>query len=196
MIAYLRRVVIRIVTPFSKIVGKIYMAPHAREISFEDYADIIDVIMPGDVLLSYSKGEMTNYLIPGQYKHCAMFVGRTRIVEAVGGGVHTELLSKFLSSKDRIAILRPRFCDQFQATDAAAAALNAIGKPYDFSFEPNEKAFYCAELILYCYNRVLGNRCDFVRRDIFGVQTVLPQDYKDAKDKFGVVAEYPAGVSR
>jgi uncharacterized protein YycO len=191
MLNFLQRLLIRSLTPISKLIGKIYIAPKARKISFEHYEDMKEILVPGDTILSYSKGELTNYFIEGEYKHCAVYVGLNSVVEAIGTGVKKISLSSFLSTKDKIAVIRPRFLDSFSANTAALEALNLLGKPYDYHFEQTEKAFYCAELIAYCYNKASNNKSPFVPRNILGVKTFLPNDFKLAQNKFLTIQEFP-----
>lgn len=186
-----RRLLIRWLTPISKLVGHIYIAPKSREIFYEDYEDLIENIQVGDGVLSFSKGELTNYLIEGEYKHCAIYVGIGTVVEAVGSGVRRVPFTKFCSSKDKIAIVRPSFCDTEAKALAALKAIELVGKPYDYEFEPNEEAFYCAELLAYCYLQATNNDSPFIPREVLGVQTVLPSDFIMATNKFDKIMERP-----
>ena len=182
----------RALTPLSKLTGHIYLAPKSRAIKAHHIVNAVDVILrPGDVLLTYAKGELTNYFIEGEYKHVAMYCGDGVIVEAVGTGVRAEAFDEFCSSKDKIAILRASFCSAEVCLKAVESALNQIGKSYDYAFEPNEKAFYCAELAAYAYQCATDFKSPFVVREIMGVETVLPDDFKLAVKKFDLIAEIP-----
>lgn len=178
--------------PVSKLVGRIHLAPKSRAIKAHHIVNAIDVILrPGDVIIAYAKGELTNVFIEGEYKHAAMYCGDGIIVEAVGDGVRAEAFDEFCSSKDRIAIIRASFCSAEVCLKAVESALNQIGKSYDYAFEPNEKAFYCAELVAYAYQCATDFKSPFVVREIMGVETVLPDDFKLAVKKFDLIAEIP-----
>lgn len=192
MLQSLRRFLIRLLNPINKFLGDLHYAPRYRDLSAKDIWEISKSLKPGDVLISYSSGELTNLLIDGEYKHAAMFTGKGFVVEAVGTGVRRVNFYDFARGKDKIAALRSTFCTEDQAIIAAVTADGLVGKPYDYDFEPNEKAFYCAEIISYCYDLAKETKSPFKTREIMGVMTVLPIDFKNASDKFSIVIERPA----
>ena len=175
----------------SKLVGKIHFAPKQRCIKASDVFSLKSILLPGDVLLTYSLGELTNKFIEGQYKHCAMYAGAERVIEAVGSGVRGESLEDFCASKDLIGVFRARFCDEATAKKAVQFAEKQIGQPYDYSFEPNEKAFYCAELVATAYMFAMDDKAPFKYRKVLGIDTVLPIDFKLATSKFDLITERP-----
>ena len=189
-----RRYLIRTLQPISKFLGHIYLAPKSRQIRFNDITAIYSVAKIGDVILSFSKGELTNFFIDGEYKHCGIYDGDGHVIEAIGKGVQETPLPDFCANKDKIAILRPMFSGNVEAIIAVTIASAEVGKPYDYLFEPNERAFYCAELVAYCYNKAMGGDSPFVPRTIMGVETVLPVDFKLADKKFKLVMERPLNV--
>ena len=152
---------------------------------------MLGVLRAGDVLVSFSFGELTNLFIEGKYKHAAMYVGNGKVVEAVGQGVHALDFEEFCASKDKIAILRSVFCTQETCKIAAMNVVSQIGKPYDYYFELSEKSFYCAELITWAYFNATIGLSPFTKRETMGVQTVLPIDFYNAKAKFEIVMERP-----
>ena len=190
-LGFIRRLLIRLLKPINKLMGHLHIAPHERAIRASDIFKIEEVIQPGDVIISYSKGELTNYFIGCEFNHAAIYTGIGVVVEAVGNGVHKLDLEDFCASKDRVCVLRAKFCTGLEAFNAAKLASEQCGRPYDYAFEPNEKAFYCAELVTYCYQKATNNTSPFKPRMILGVATVYPQDFKDAADKFEIVIERP-----
>lgn len=141
----------------------------------------------GDVLLSRTEGRFSNMFIPGFWKHAAIYIGDGLLIESTGskGVVQTDLLS-FLNRVDRCEIFKPTFKkkDHLSFTgDVVRWARSILGSPYDHYFEPNVKTFYCSEVIWFVY-REIGYGEIFGRREIFGVETVLPQDFADAKSKW------------
>lgn len=188
---WLHRFILRILTPVSKLLGEIRVAPKERAINSKHVIKIEELIAPGDILLTFSSGELTNFFIEGEYKHCAMYIGQGEIIEAIGKGVVIREIEYFASSKDKIGVFRPLFCSGVEAVNAVKIAVNQKGKKYDYNFEPNEQAFYCAELIAYAYQMSTNYGSPFVTREILSVQTVLPIDFKLAKSKFQCIAEFP-----
>jgi hypothetical protein len=191
MLETLRRYILKALKPFNKVLGHIYLAPKYRDIKHAHVLKLEDNLQPGDVLLSFSKGELTNWLIDGEYKHCAMYVGAGEVVEAVGHGVITCDIEDFCATKDKIAVVRPTFCTGEEAFEAVKIALLQKGKDYDYYFEPSEQSFYCAELIAYSYQVATKFTSPFVAREVMGIKTVLPSDFKLAATKFQVVIEVP-----
>jgi len=187
----LRGFIIRLLKPVSILLGKLRYSPIQRNIRASMIDQIKDVIEIGDVIVTYSQGELTNYFIDGPYKHAAIYIGDDNIIQAVGKGVELESFEDFCASKDRIAILRPLFCDSETRKIAAMAAVSQIGHSYDYYFEIGNDSFYCAELIEWAYNFATGGRSTFVKRDVLGTNTVLPSDFYNAKSKFKLVIERP-----
>jgi uncharacterized protein YycO len=148
-------------------------------------------MLMGDVVLSFTRGEITNLLIEGDFKHCGIYAGSGKIIEATSRGVVLTELEDFCSSKDRIAVCRPTFCSEKEIIAAVRYARDRKGSEYDYYFEPNENAFYCAELIAKAYDYGTSGRSPFFRRDVWGVDTVLPIDFKLAYKKFNTVVEVP-----
>lgn len=187
----LRSLLIRLIKPISIWVGKIYYAPKQRVIKSSDILAMASNLRSGDVLLTFSFGEFTNYFIEGDFKHAAIYIGREKVVEATGRGVVVSKFEDFCSGKDRVAVLRPIFCDESSCGLAAMNAISQIGKPYDYYFEPGDESFYCAELITWAYFHATIGASSFIKREIMGVETVLPTDFYNAKSKFQVVIERP-----
>lgn len=187
----LYRLLMRWATPFSKIMGSAHIAPHQRGIKARDVMRLEDVVLMGDVILTFSEGELSNLFIEGDWKHCAMYVGAGEVVEAIGRGVVVTDIDDFCASKDRICVLRASFCTVDETMKAVKYALSCKGKPYDFQFEPNEQALYCAELVWWAYAQATKGLSPFERRQILGVDTVLPSDFYNAKNKFIIIEELP-----
>jgi Permuted papain-like amidase enzyme, YaeF/YiiX, C92 family len=188
---YLRRLLIRIILPITKIVGKLSFYSKRRDIQIGEWECLKEVLELGDVLLTLTKGELTNFFIPGEYKHCGLYAGSDKVIEATGKGVSVTNLEDFCYTKDKIAVCRSRFCKNKDLLRVVKYARDLRGSPYDYYFEPNEDAFYCAELIAAAFNHGVVGMSPFTTRDMWGVETVLPSDFKNAIKKFEVVLEVP-----
>ena len=152
----MRSWLLKFLLPILKLVGKIH-APYAKKlIKAHHYHYAKRYLKPGYVLLSRTYGELTNLVIPGELKHGAIFCGKNRITEALGVGVVINDLADFMFSKDEIVILRPLFCDDQDAVNAAQYALLQKGKPYDYEFKSSNQAFYCFELTYAAYREALS----------------------------------------
>lgn len=189
---WLRHYVVRLLKPLSVYSGRLCYPPHERLIRASTIKEMMAVVREGDVILAYSRGEFTNYFIKGDFKHAAMYVGKGEIIQAIGKGVTLIDFEDFCASKDRIAILRPNFCDDGTCRIAAMNAKSQLGKPFDYYFEIGSEAYYCAELIAWSYRYATLGSSPFIKKDVSGCETVLPSDFYLAKSKFTLVIERPS----
>lgn len=121
-------------------------------------------IKPGMVLLTYEKGAFTNVFNRGHWKHAALYLGSVKIkgnkskssqiLESTHMGVLPKDLKEFCLSKDRIVLLKPKFCGKNVMLSAVEKSLEWIGWPYDFRFSPFNKAKYCVEVVIDSYLEV------------------------------------------
>jgi len=132
-------------------------------------------LQPGDILNSRAEGEFTNLVIPGFFKHSALYLGDMKLMEAVGDGVQYSSLPDFLSNKDIIGVYRPAWIGA-EPLKACEAIKKYLGKKYDYLFKLGTKEFYCSELIYQAY-RDSHPSMAFKRRTIFDIETVLPDDF-------------------
>lgn len=183
----LRRMLLQIALPLTKILNKLHISPSARCIKRDDVEAAKTVLIPGDMIVTLTNGQLSNQLIPGDWKHCAMYVGSDFVVEAVSSGVVKTDLYDFLMSKDSYAIVRP-YISCVQMYVASVKVESFIGKKYDFFFEASNEAFYCAELMAAAY-LFAAPEFRFEKRKIMGIDTIMPSDYYNAKEKFFIVKE-------
>lgn len=182
----IRLLILKFLTPFTKWVGKIQL--HETAMPDSAFDDIADFICDGDVLLSRKMWALSNVGIPGFYKHATIYLGGY-IYEAVGEGVRRVPLAKWLYTHDFVCVMRSTFCLPEVSQMAAVHASKQVGLPYDYQFEPGVKAFYCSELVYWAYQVANNNQSPFVLRKTFGVDTIQPQDFRNATDKFQVLWE-------
>lgn len=180
----MKKLFFKLVMPISKLFGKITAPWIVKRVNYTDYNSIFMMHQQGDVLLSYTKGHLTNLFIAGEFKHAAMVCDGC-VIEAIGEGVVKTALFDFLRTKDRVALLRPNFCTAFESMSAAEIAKQFIGYQYDYLFEAGNKQFYCSELWIYCYNLIIGNRNPFKAE--YEKRMVEPNDFFKAKEKFILV---------
>lgn len=157
-------------------------------ISHEFVELVLKNIQVGDVLLSRERWRLTNPFVPGYWGHAAIYFGSDKVIEAIGSGVRDESLLRWLYQKDSVAILRPVGLQRDECELAARIAFAQKGLPYDYQFVPNANAFYCSELVTFAYASATAGRFNFYPRETLGTNTVLPQDFWDAIDKFDRVA--------
>jgi len=189
----LRRCLLKVAEPTTKLLGKTVI-PHRFALRDEEAAAACKLAEPGDIFTTRIDYAASNLVIPGFWKHAAMVVKGDRVVEAVGSGVRVVWLHDFIVAHDHALLLKSRFASPQEGVLAANFAVTLVGKPYDFLVEfSNDRktnaAFYCSEIPWWCYDQVLkaeGKISPFTPRETLGMQTVTPQDYANATDKWQV----------
>lgn len=183
MIVWFRRKLLETIRPLSLFLSKIGIRFGHGHISHSQVEEVAKRLKPGSIILTRINGEISNALIPGFYTHAAIAVSKTSVVEALYPKVKLTNIFDLLMSKNHAVIVEPLFADEVQMNLAAEEAYNLIGFDYDMEFEPNNRAFYCSEIIWYAYSFVVKNM-PFLPRERLGVLTVTPQDIYNAKTKF------------
>jgi hypothetical protein len=112
------------------------------ELTADQIAQVRSLVRPGDMVLTYRKGYLTNLFLPGKFKHGLTYIGepagrsahapagsRYDLVEAVGDGVILNSLDFILGDQiNRLAVVRPRLTDAER--ESALAKLNGyMGRP-------------------------------------------------------------------
>lgn len=184
-LASFRLWVLRTLTPFTKWFGSLHAPASVKLITEIDCREIKRIIRPGMVLLTHTIGAASNVLLAGDFwKHAAIYVDNNTVMEATSKGVVRTDLDFFLCSKDYVVVLMPTFAPIIEMYAAARWAEAQAGKPYDYEFKEGWDAFYCSELATDSYAVSTGTNCPFVRHEIFGVNSVKPQDFRNAKSKW------------
>ena len=143
---------------------------------------IIKSLMPGDVILTYSSGYLSNIFLPGYFKHALAYTGKQNfkkneflkmvqlkdsqkkyiktdhnIIEANSDGVRTKDLDSYLNGyANRIIAFRPKLNNE-EIQLILKDLYSFLGIDYDFDFDltSGEKQA-CSEIIYRSYNGV-GN---------------------------------------
>lgn len=185
----LKKILLRIVTPIVKTLGKFYMPYSHKKFKGKDYYEIRDSIAVGVGILTTTRGEVSNILNSSRPKHGALYVGGEvvkYVVEALGSGVAKTDLVSFLMAKDDVIIIRPKFATASEMETVARYAHVLIGKPYDFSFDPDNEAYYCFELLINAYQHHFPG-VKFKSREVLGVQTYVAQDILADTDNWEII---------
>jgi uncharacterized protein YycO len=197
----LRMRLLNMLKPLTEWVGHRHMPFSRKMVTGYHYYNALPHLKKGAVLLSQKHGELSNFLIPGDFTHAAVYCGIEKITalgeefevpyvtEMIGrGAVKTDLIT-FMMTKDRVAVHFPTFADDGQMAAAADWCVKQADEetPYDYLFDPKNKAFSCAELPQQGYETVIGKEITFTKREVLGVLTIAPQDYHDAKEKWRAV---------
>jgi uncharacterized protein YycO len=137
-----------------------------------------EVLEAGDILCCYERFHLSNFFIKGLYNHAAIYIGNGMIVEAVPKKVRVIHIIDWVMKKDGFCIIRPVGVPFWERAAAAVAANSFIGLPYDRGFTVGGNALFCSEV---CYRAYKDTKWTdiFTKRDVFGVFTILPQDFRD-----------------
>lgn len=139
---------------------------------------ILNLLKPGDIILTFSDGYMSNIFLPGVFKHGIIYIGNRDdwtlndwtffnidsekkrmiephhdIIEAVSEGVVSNDLIHILDEKiNRMVILRPKL-EPEEIQKVVKKAHEYLGNEYDFSFDFNDASTQvCTEIIYRAYN--------------------------------------------
>ena len=185
-----RRVILQAVSPAVTLIGHLKI-PVKSLMTVADYESLRAThILPGTVLVCRKRLHASNLIIPGEWKHVAIYIGGPleEVVEAVYPKVRRIPLKEWVLKQDYIMALSPKFARTAQMQRVADLSVTLVGKRYDLlvSYSPNprvNRAFYCSEIPWWCYDRILkedGQESSFTPRETMGVPTVVPQDYPNA----------------
>jgi len=178
----MRKLIFFIFFPIIWAVGKLH-APFAhKRVSGESYLTLKNMVKPGGVLLTRTRGEATNLLIPGFWKHAALVENADYVIEAVGSGVKETVLAGFVLKKDFILYLEPKFTDEMGMKAAVKKAIDWLGLPYDYSFDESDEAFYCGEVVVDAYAMGRDRPSSFHGVKILGHKTFCPDKIANAHD--------------
>lgn len=175
-----RRALLDAATPAVKLAGHITLPIPAkfRLLKAHEIFSVLQTALPGDIILTRTRGRLTNQLIPGGFfKHIAIFSDiRGMILESTEPVMQLLSIEKFLENKDYFAHLRSVIVSKEEAEMAAHILLGLQGTPYDYRFEPGASMMYCAEAIAWAYSQVTAKPV-CTPAILLGVETYLPQHF-------------------
>lgn len=200
-LASIRLGLLNVLKPVTELIGNIHMPFSVKLVTGEETLAAQEMMTPGMIFIVRTEGQMDNLAIPGFWTHAATVTDSEHIVEATGLGVHASNLYDFLLRKDYAALLKPKFATPDQMKTAAQYVVDQIGAKYDYDFlavqdteatiaagaQASQRAFYCSKLPWAAYRHACGPDVPFTTRLTLGVQTVVPEDYARAVDKWEVV---------
>lgn len=149
--------ILKFTQPFVIFMAKLYVRFEPAKITGIHYYLWRNIIKPGDVLLSSNDAYFgSNFINPSEIKHGAFYIGEDsegvcNVTEMIGEGcVMTDLVS-FLTSKDRVIIVRPKF--EYNLNAAIMNSISRVGSKYDYEFEKGDDEYYCFEHIVLAYKK-------------------------------------------
>lgn len=179
---YFHRLLIKLTAWISPYIGKIHAPWAHKKVKSKDYRDFtMKFLDEGTILISKTNGEVTNLFIPAFWSHAAIYTGAGTVIESIGEGVVETDLIDYMMTKDFIVAVKPKMATVPQMSKAVDFARSQLGKPYDYSFQKDVKAFYCSELVQWSYNQA-NEYIPFDMKEVLGVITITPDDIAEGKE--------------
>lgn len=113
---------------------------------------IINAILPGDVVMRGYVNYLDGYFIPkgeSGCSHSGLYIGEHTVVHSIAEGLSEVDIIDFCRA-DRIVVLRAPEKYRAWAIEHAKKCADAH-IPYDFNFEPGPGRYYCHEFTASCY---------------------------------------------
>ena len=108
------------------------------------------LLKPGDIILTLDRKKLTTLLIPGEFSHAALCVGKDCDFE-VAEMTHTNYtMSTFFDickESDRVAVIRCRDWDPAYTQKVIEKCKSFKDAKYDVGFYLDIRALYCSELV-------------------------------------------------
>jgi len=134
---------------------------------------MLDLLQPGDVMVTRKEHAFTNYFLPGYWPHVALYIGENAVIEAKKDGVLVRDMSSPFGN-DALAVIRPQL-DQATIESAIQRAHSHVGKPYDFDFDfTRADRLVCTEVVYRSYEGLGGLQFSLTRRA--GRETLSAED--------------------
>jgi len=149
----------RIFSFLSKLVSRIHTPYNHKKLTELDCLKVMNLMQDGDIILSKTNGELSNFFLE-EYSHAGI-VNKSMIFEAVTSGTRATDPMFFLSRKDGIILLRPRF--KVKLDELNYFLSENLNKLYDFEFEDRDGQFYCYEYVASAINESSLEKIEKVR---------------------------------
>ena len=179
-----KRITMKIKVPvwLIKFFSKIYLFPtpffiiynpHVHKVKGHECRQMCNKIKAGDILLRRFDGYLSSRSVPGFWSHAGLYIGKHRVIHAIGEGVVNEDILDFMRT-DHAVILRFKESNKDRTQQAIQLALNMVKDniEYDYKFEDDNGMVYCTELI----NEVFDNKFRHEFNDIAGNNVINPDD--------------------
>jgi uncharacterized protein YycO len=168
------------IQPLTWLIGKIKL-PCKHEVTETDVETLLNLMQPGDILVSKTHQNLSNIFIPGFYKHAAIVSSYATIVEAVDPCVQEVIAKKWIEDHCYVVLLRDESLSPEQRWRLTTESKKFLKYPYDYQLWPGNKDLYCIELVRAAFIAAFGKN-PIPSRKVWGVDTMYPDDARYSKD--------------
>lgn len=133
----------KVISFFSKMISRVHMPFNHKRMTEEECVAIINMIRPGDILLTHTRGELSNIALD-HWGHGAICSEKGLYESVTAGNKETDIMF-FLSRKDDVMVLRPKF--NVNLFNLQKYCEYAKGTLYDYNFETGSEKLYCFEFV-------------------------------------------------
>lgn len=173
---------------FAHTIGKLHMPWSRKEADFSHYIRLMRVIKPGDIILTRTKGEGSTLIIPGYWKHNAVYIGGGKVAESVVPKARISLLGNLIMRTDDFLVRRLINITPEEREEIVRKAISFNGREYDDRSDMrDDDEVNCSELCYHSINAARPGTLELRYRG--GYPTFSPQDCADAESKFTTVME-------
>ena len=160
---------------FGRLVAEIHNPWHTKRVDSSVQSQLVDLLVPGDVIVTRHDDALSNLALPGYWPHAALHIGSAahrerlsievdqerasrwvvplRVLEARKDGVLFRDLSDTLAV-DAVAVIRPRL-SRTQLAKAISRAITHEGKLYNFDFDFfRADRLVCTEVVYRAYDGI------------------------------------------
>ena len=138
-----------IVPPIAKFIALFHKPDDITTSS--DYEQLRSIIRNGDILVSRTDWELSNLIMPGYWKHCAVYKDGYVYEAVTKQGVRKILVEEFFFKKDHIGLCRNS--DYLPSEDDLSHGFkfldSELGESYNWSFELDVNNKNCCSQLAY-----------------------------------------------
>jgi len=164
------------------------LGPRDWKLDGWDITRIINLVEPGDIIITRVDGFVSTWLLPGFWNHAGVVTNNnglyTSVVHSTAEGVHESHMFDFLRA-DHVIVLHAnwkKFPNLGVEASQLASGYAQAAAEYDFNFDFTDSGkFSCTELAAACYpDKIKARKGWFGRKILVADDIVALADNQDA----------------
>ncbi len=156
------------------------LGPRDWKLDGWDITRIINLVEPGDIIITRVDGFVSTWLLPGYWNHAGVVTNNrglyTSVVHSTAEGVHESHMIDFLRADHVIVLKAQGVACGYWGTEASllASGFSKAAAEYDFSFDFTDAGkFSCTELAAACYPDKIKARTGWFGRKILVADDIV-----------------------